>query len=87
MSTLLGRNIPANSVGVLPDVYAHTEGDEAAPGYFASHETNERKARAAVINAKVPFLWSLRTLWVADIAAAQVILEQYRVKHCPYYVL
>ena len=69
MSTLLGRNIPANSVGVLPDVYAHTEGDEAAPGYFASHETNERKARAAVINAKVPFLWSLRTLWVADIAA------------------
>ncbi|KAF8527215.1 PigN-domain-containing protein [Gautieria morchelliformis] len=40
MSTVLGRNVPANSVGVLPDVYAYMDG-------------NEMKARASVINAKV----------------------------------
>lgn len=53
MSILLGRNLPVNSVGVLPDVFAHVENDEAAPGYLASHDGNERRARAAVINAKV----------------------------------
>jgi GPI ethanolamine phosphate transferase 1 len=53
MSTLLGRNMPANSVGVLPDVYAYMDGDKAPPGYLSSQGGNEMKARASVINAKV----------------------------------
>ena len=45
MSTLLGRPIPANSVGVLPK------------GYLATDD--ERVARAMVVNAKVSFSFSL----------------------------
>lgn len=53
MSILLGRYIPANSVGVLPDVYAHVDSDGASAGYLASPRGNEMKATASVINAKV----------------------------------
>jgi hypothetical protein len=57
MSTLLGRPLPANSVGVLPDVYVRTEHAEVRPGYLAPRGGEEAKSRAAVINAKVTPLW------------------------------
>lgn len=47
MSTLLGLNFPANSVGVLPDV------DVGRAGYLALRDGERGKARAAVANAKV----------------------------------
>ncbi|KAF8579724.1 PigN-domain-containing protein [Ramaria rubella] len=53
MSTLLGRPIPVNSVGVLPDVYAHANDSETQPGYLSSKGSEEAIARASVINAKV----------------------------------
>ncbi|KAH8118190.1 PigN-domain-containing protein [Phellopilus nigrolimitatus] len=46
MSTLLGLNFPANSVGVLPDV------DVGRAGYLALRDGERGKARAAVANAK-----------------------------------
>ena len=55
MSTLLGRNLPSNSVGVLPDVYAYMGGGEETPGYLNSSGGDLMKARAAVVNAKVSF--------------------------------
>jgi phosphatidylinositol glycan class N len=45
MSTLLGLDLPVNSVGVLPDV------DVSRPGYLALRERDV--AHAAVANAKV----------------------------------
>ena len=53
MSTLLGKSLPANSVGVLPDVYTGVEGTKVRPGYLAPRDGEEAKARAAVINTKV----------------------------------
>jgi GPI ethanolamine phosphate transferase 1 len=70
MSTLLGRNLPANSVGVLPDVYAYGDGDENTPGYLASSRGDDMKARAAVVNAKVSPPRSL-LLWAVVNAAAR----------------
>ena len=45
MSALVGINWPVNSVGVLPDA------DHTRPGFFSTSE--EEKARAALVNAKV----------------------------------
>ncbi|KAJ3554357.1 hypothetical protein NM688_g3151 [Phlebia brevispora] len=45
MSSLLGIDWPANSVGVLPDV------DHTRPGYLDA--TKEEQARAALVNAQV----------------------------------
>ncbi|KAI5122738.1 hypothetical protein M0805_009823 [Coniferiporia weirii] len=46
MSTLLGLNFPANSVGVLPDV------DVTRAGYLALSDGEEGRTRASVANAK-----------------------------------
>ena len=47
MSTLLGINFPANSVGVLPDVNVEL------PGYLSLTGGEGATARAALANAKV----------------------------------
>lgn len=47
MSTLIGVNLPVNSVGVLPDV------DPTKPGYLLPREGEKTQASAALVNAKV----------------------------------
>ncbi|OJT08761.1 GPI ethanolamine phosphate transferase 1 [Trametes pubescens] len=46
MSTLIGVNMPINSVGVLPDV------DPTKPGYLLPREGEKTQAAAALVNAK-----------------------------------
>lgn len=47
MSTLIGVNLPVNSVGVLPDV------DPTKPGYLLPRDGEKTQASAALVNAKV----------------------------------
>ena len=49
MCALLGLDLPANSVGVLPEV------DVSKAGYLDPKEGEEGKANAVVANAKVDF--------------------------------
>ncbi|TDL27113.1 PigN-domain-containing protein [Rickenella mellea] len=46
MTTLLGINLPVNSVGVVPDV------DPVSPGYLRPKGGEREKAEAAVVNAR-----------------------------------
>jgi len=47
MATLIGIDWPVNSVGVLPDV------DPMRPGYLDAGDSDEKIAKAALVNAKV----------------------------------
>jgi len=47
MATLIGIDWPVNSVGVLPDV------DPTRPGYLDATGSDEKIAKAALVNAKV----------------------------------
>lgn len=51
MAALIGIDWPVNCVGVLPDV------DPTRPGYLLPRDGNETLARAALVNAKVNFLY------------------------------
>ena len=79
MSTLLGVDWPANSVGVLPDV------DHTRSGYLRLPGAKD-KAKAALVNAKVCLCGYVKSdrKCGAEIHP-QVLLEHYRVKHSMYF--